>query len=673
MIAVGLIAYYNCFHGPFIFDDLQSIVQNTSIRSLRATRWILRPPPEIGVSGRPALNVSLAVNYALNQLDVRGYHTVNLAIHIAAGLALMGILRRTLQGLRFSGLIRRHASSLALATALIWVAHPLQTMSVTYVIQRAESLMALFYLLTLYCVVRGADRSDSAGWYGLAVACSAIAMGTKEVAVSIPIVVLLYDRVFLAHSFAELFQRRRGLYIGLAASWLLLLMLVLPGPRSLSAGFGWKGITPWQYARTQPEVILHYLRLVFWPRSLSLDYGWPVANNPVSYVPAMLVVGTLLALSLWGLWRCTPWGFCGVAFFLILAPTSSIMPINVMASEHRMYLPSAIVIALCVVAGYPLFRRAWVARRYPLRWRTMAGALLVIAAVAGLAGLTIRRNRDYQSVFSIWADAAAKRPQNPRALAGAGFGLAQAGRFEEAIDWYLRALTLNRNDRDANLNLAQAIIQLGRPDEAIHGYAEFARRVPQDWQVQNSLGMMLLSQSRLSEAAEAFQNAAAANTNYAPALAGLAAVDFRQGRRDEAVERLRKAIGLRPWDGAIHVQLGVAYLLQERYSESIESFLTALALDPEDAAARTYLARALASAGRSNEALEAYRGILAAHPSDGVARVAYARLLAQSGDVRAAIGELRRALAGHPENREARDELNRLLDTNPEAHEPPGR
>lgn len=592
VIAVGLIAYHNSFRGPFIFDDLQSIVQNTSIRSWRAIGRILIPPPDLTVSARPMVNLSLAANYAYGRLDIFGYHVLNLAIHIAAALVLLSVVRRTLESPRLAPSFSRHSAGLSLVIALLWVAHPLQTMCVTYIIQRAESLMALFYLLTLYCVIRGAHKASSAGWYVLAVICCALAMGTKEVAVSVPIVVVLYDRVFLAGSFAGMFRRRWALYAGLAIAWLLQLALVLSDPHPLSAGFGLSDITPWQYARTQPEVILLYLKLVFWPQSLCLDYGWPIATDPTAIIPAMLAIGALLAMSLAALWRGSPWGFAGTTLFLILAPSSSFLPINVLTSEHRMYLPSAIVISLTVLALNWLFRRTFVLGRFPTRWRWSTGALLALAAVITLTALTIRRNHDYESVYSIWADAAAKRPDNPRALAGAGFGLASEGRFEEAILYYLQALASRPDDRDANMNLAQALIQLHRPDEAIRFYQEFARRVPQDWQVQNSLGTMLLSRSRLSEAAEAFHGALAARSNYAPALAGLAVVEFREGRREKAIELLHEAITLRPWDGALQLQLGVAYFVQERFSESIEPFLAALRLDPEDAAARSYLAKA---------------------------------------------------------------------------------
>ena len=159
IIAAGIWAYHNSFRGPFIFDDVPAIVENATIRHLWPPWQPLMPPRNISttVQGRPIVNLSLAINYALNGFRVWGYHALNLATHIGAGLVLFGIARRTLRQPRLQQRFGEAAEMLALAIAILWVVHPLQTESVTYVVQRAESLMGLFYLLTLYGFIRGAE------------------------------------------------------------------------------------------------------------------------------------------------------------------------------------------------------------------------------------------------------------------------------------------------------------------------------------------------------------------------------------------------------------------------------------------------------------------------------------------------------------------------------------
>ena len=221
IVLAVLAAYRNSFSGPFIFDDIASIVDNPTIRRLWPVSVPLWPPFSGGqtVGGRPILNLSLAVNYAWGGADVRGYHAVNLGIHILAALTLFGLVRRTLERAKLAdgrAACPGRALPTALVVALLWALHPLQTESVTYIIQRAESLMGLFYLLTLYCFVRFTERGSSfvplrgtsadeeAGgvvWAWLSVVCCLLGMATKEVMVSAPVIVFLYDRTFVSGTF----------------------------------------------------------------------------------------------------------------------------------------------------------------------------------------------------------------------------------------------------------------------------------------------------------------------------------------------------------------------------------------------------------------------------------------------------------------------------------------
>jgi hypothetical protein len=228
IIVAGLGGYSNSFSGVFVYDDLFSILDNPTIRRLRPMGTVLSPPCHgETVSGRPVLNVSLAINFALGGTRTWGYHATNLAIHILNGLLLLGILRRTFRLPALNAQFGSAAEGLALAIALLWIVHPLQTEAVTYLVQRAESLASLFYLLTIYGVVRGSQSGRGVFWYGVAVIACFLGVATKEIVVTAPLVVLLYDRTFLEGSFAQSLRRRWGVYVGLAASWVLLASLVI--------------------------------------------------------------------------------------------------------------------------------------------------------------------------------------------------------------------------------------------------------------------------------------------------------------------------------------------------------------------------------------------------------------------------------------------------------------
>ena len=383
LISAGAIAFYwGSFAGPFVYDDIRAILENPTLHHLASA---LRPPAGSDtVSGRPLLNLSFAVNYALSGYAVWSYHLLNLVIHLLAALTLYGLIRRTL-ALKAADTL---ATLFSFFTALLWVVHPLQTESVTYVVQRAESLMGLFYLLTLYCFVRSLGE-QGLRWKVLSVLACLAGAATKEVIATAPIVVFFYDRTFACDSWTQALRTRWRYYLGLASSWILLAFLVSSngGDRGGSAGFE-VGVSWVQYWLTQGEAVLRYLWLSIWPIPLVFAYGpLPARSSLIVALSVGLVLGAFLASLLGGL-RGRPWGFLGIAFFLILAPTSLIPGTMQEVVEHRMYLPLAcvIVVSLCLIfkAGQRLGDFRWKGDGVSLHWPRPFGWICHLSAKCGL-------------------------------------------------------------------------------------------------------------------------------------------------------------------------------------------------------------------------------------------------------------------------------------------------
>ena len=439
LVAAVLASYANSFRCPFVFDEYNDIIDNPSIRHLWPL-WdvfLVRCERVTGLQTRPVVNLSFALDYAVGRLHTLPYHVTNLAIHILAGLALFGVVRRTLLLPRLRDRFGQASTALALAVALLWAVHPLQTESVTYIVQRYESMMGLFYLVAVYGLIRCGDSTHSFGWGAVTAAATLLSLGSKEVAVSLPIMLLLYDRVLLTGSFAETWRRRWGLYLALLAVWAAFAVLQLrAGPRPW-AGYALP-LSWFAYARSQPGIILHYLRLVFWPHPLVLDYGWPPARTVGDILPGAMVVAALLAATGYAFRRWPAWGLLGAWFFLILAPTSSVMPLSDLAFEHRMYLPLAAVAAAVVLGAYAVFESlALSARRRAMVLGCLLGSVALVLAV-----LTWQRNNDYRNDFLIWQDVVARRPSNPRARINLGLALADRGQVDEAIAQYRKALDI---------------------------------------------------------------------------------------------------------------------------------------------------------------------------------------------------------------------------------------
>ena len=358
LAAAIAMAYSNSLNGPFIFDDGNNIAENPSIRSLWPLWDAFAAPMGLGIAGQPLTNFSFALNYAVSGLDVWSYHALNILIHILAAMTLFGIIRRTLTSEKPESYYGPAALPLAFACALIWGLHPLTTQSVTYIIQRCESLAALFFLLTLYSSIRGWQAADSGAqrrWHGAAVATCLLGIGTKEILVTAPLMVFVYDVLFVHENMGETFKRSRLLYAGLGICLTLLALLVV------SVGIASSGrqaliYSPLQYAVSQPQVLLHYIRLALWPDALALDYAWPVSELKEA-VPSLVIVLSMVGGTVWALRRRYQASYPTVWFFVILAPTSSFMPVQDLVFEHRMYLPLAGLVVFVVLGLYRGVRR----------------------------------------------------------------------------------------------------------------------------------------------------------------------------------------------------------------------------------------------------------------------------------------------------------------------------
>jgi tetratricopeptide (TPR) repeat protein len=596
-LAATIAAYSRTFAVPFVFDDVPSIIDNPTIRHLRTA---FLPPGDSTVGGRPVLNASLAVNYAVSGLAVWSYHALNLAIHALAALVLFGILRRT-----FAARLGRSATLLGFCAALIWVLHPMLTESVTYVIQRGESLMGLFFLLTLYCLIRGAASAGSAAraWYAFCVAACLLGMGTKEVMVSAPLIAFLYDRTFLSGTFRDAWRRRRWVYAGLALTWLVLPFLVhSTHGRNGSAGFG-HGVTPAAYGFTQLPAIVHYLRLSLWPFPLIFDYGSALAPESPWVAVCAGFVAILVAASLWALVKRPALGFLGASFFAILAPSSSVVPVvTETMAEHRMYLPLAAVVVLAVVGLNRLMPRSTV----PL-------CLLVAAA---LFCVTWRRNDIYRSEEGLWASTVRDLPTNERAQNNLGNMLARnPATLDEAVQHFREALRLEPGYADARYNLAVTLDKVpGHAGDAIAEYQASLRLDPTRVEAHNNLGYAFLSEGRTQEAIMEFQEALRLDPNHAEAHYNLGNALSSLGRREDAIAQYRDALRTKPDYVEAHFNLGNALVAIGKPLDAIDEYKGAIGLRPGYAEARYNLANALDSLDRTPEAIEQFEEALRVKP-----------------------------------------------------------
>jgi len=644
LLGAGAAAYANSLGGAFVYDDWRWIESNPAIRHLDVAALVAD-------TSRPVWKLSLALNYAAGGLDVTGYHLVNVSIHLLAGLALFGVVHRTLLAPRQADRYARHASALAFAVALLWLVHPLQTQAVTYVVQRAESGMGLCYLATLYFAMRAAGDRWRTLFSAAAVGSCAVGMGVKEVMFTAPILVWLHDRTFLAGSALGALRGRPLFYAALAATWLVPLFLI--GTGALFEGeFARPDLarpSPLEYARSQPAVVLHYLRLAVWPHPLVFSYGWPVSDAAASVLPT-LALGAIAAAGGWALWRNRPIGFLAAWFFGILAPTSSIQPIQDLAFEHRMYLSLAAVVALAVAGAYELLRRADL-----LRARPVAALLASIALASGAA--TARRNLDYRDEVTLWRTVVKEVPEHAVAHYNLGTLLRADGRGAEAIASLRRAVEIDAGLAVAHNNLGNALLESGDRAAAIRHYRAAVEADSGHAEAHVNLGGALVRAGDFAAAARHYRLALVARPDLAKAHYGLGVALAAGGDRAAAIAAYREALRRQPGHVSSHTNLGLA-LFREGRPEAAEAHLRAAAeLAPSSAKVWNNLGGLLHASERLDEADVAYRRALAIDSDYAVAAANLGAVAEARGDLDEAIRLYRRAVELDPRYERAHELL----------------
>lgn len=644
-------AYHNTWHSPFVFDDLPSTLGNASLRSFTSA---LHPPDDATVTGRPVLNLSFALNYATGRNGLFGYHLVNLFILWAGALILFGAVRRVAE--RQSGWTPNSSAWFAASAALLWALHPLQTESVTYVVQRAESLMGLAYLGVLYCTVRAAE---SDGWsatsgragpqdqrnaggarvWGLgAVLCCWLGMGTKEVMVSAPVIALALDRTCLAGSWAEAWRRRRAMYVGMFASWCLMAYLVASNhSRSGALVFGVQ-LSPWQFYRTQAWAVWHYLRLAVWPDGQIFDYGSYRVDSPLRWLPALaggLILATVTVVAFWRpRWsatseRASPLsgpqlaGWLGLWFFAVLSPTSVVISSRQTLAEHRMYLALAPVLLLGL----------GVLRRYASRWTVFVAVGLAVPL--GIA--TERRNRVYQSDLALWQDTVAKNPGSAYAWNNLGFAQFQRHRSAEAAADCQVALRLNPDYAEAWNNLGAAQLEQNQLAESRVSLEHAIRLSPQEASAHGNYAKLLLLYGQPPAAYAESQESLRLQPGTPDVYATMGNALIGLGRLPDAEAAFRQAVILAPQYALARNGLGTTLLQEGHPAEALRELDASLAADPRSGMAQANRGQALAALGRLREADQAYQVAEALSPDVAGIRYNHGRILDQLGNHAAAV------------------------------------
>ena len=648
ILLLGTIIYSNSFQCSFHFDDIYTIVNNEKIRNLEEVGTIWNSSVN-----RPVAFLSFAVNYHFNQLDVRYWHLVNLVIHLLNALVVwwLALLVFASPVIR-NHKIAEHKNVLAFLTALLFVTHPLATQSVTYIVQRMTSLMALFYLLSMVFYVKG--RLWDKGLpvkilFFLGSFLSALlAMRTKENAFTLPFTILLFEFFFLrTRSLSRYFKDYRilllvALFLGLA--------LIIPLRHSLDifkpiipAGHPESVLTPYFYLLTQFSVIVKYIQLLFLPVHLNLDYDYPVSTSifelSTLFSFVFLVALVLFAVYLFKRQRIISFGIFW--FFVTLSVESSIIPINDVIVEHRTYLPSFGFFLAIVAALFALF-----GERY--KW-AMAGILLLVIASNSL--LTFQRNKVWKDDLTLWSDVVEKSPGKARAITNRGSAYATLGEWDRAMEDYSRALQLDPKFPISLMSRGFAFKNMGKYEKAVADYSVAIEVDPYNKLAYNDRGVCYISMGEYEKAIADFSKVIELDAENSDAYSNRSASYQNLGQLDKAITDIDKALSLQPDNAKALSNRGAIHEKLNQPEKAIADYSRAIDLNPEFAKAYVNRGSVYLKTSRPDKALEDYTKAIAVDPENAEAYFNRGVIYANSEQREKAISDYSKVIKLQPNNK----------------------
>lgn len=588
---LGWLLYARVLHGPFLFDDIYYIVRNPAVKHLERLDTVF-------ISNISSLRfipfLSFAVNYHLHQLHVVGYHLVNVVIHITNAMLVWWLFRLTLRSPKIEKeALPIDAEILAYLVALLFLVHPLQTQAVSYISQRFASLATLFYLASLCAFA--AFKTKKRGVYIVLCVISAIAaIFSKQIALTLPLMILIYDRTFFPSA------RKHLVVVVLLAGALFLIIpayysfnvmnfLTIERPSDSHPG---DTLTAGTYFLTQLRVLIIYLKLTVFPTAQNFLYDFSVSKSlfEIKTFLAALVFLALAGYTFYALKKDKLVGFGLLWFFVAVSVESSFIVIGHVIFEHRMYLPS---IGIILAASVLLAR--WV--RSP-RWTIgILGGIIVIFSL-----LTLQRNRIYADSVTFWQDNLNKSPKLVRPHLNLGVAYMEKGQFPQALEQFEAAAALDPAYEEARGNKGLVLMKMGRYEEAMVELNAALVLYEHYVDAYHNRGLLYAKLKQPQAAMADLNKALEINPSHAESHAERAGILFSLGKPEDALEGYARALLYDPGNVKALNNRGVVYNALGEYDIAVRDLKEAIKLDPSFGAAHYNLSYTQYKRGKLDEA-----------------------------------------------------------------------
>ena len=637
--------YSNTLHSPFVFDDLQRIFKNPDIR---LTKLSLTDIVQAGFKGlspnRPIVYISFALNYFFHQYDVMGYHLVNILIHLSNGILLYFFVKTTLS-LPVLRLTRESQKLIPCFTALIWLVHPIQTQSVTYIVQRMNSMEAMFYLLSIFLYAKArlaAPKIKRIFLFTGSVFAGLLAIGSKEIAATLPFFIFLYEWYFF-QDLNYIWIRRRFFIIGGLLVFLAVAAFMYMGASPLDrllSSYERRDFTLTQRVLTEFRVVIFYLSLLLFPHPsrLNLSHDFLLSNSIIDPVTTLLSIFAIIGMTILAFYLARKerlLSFCILWFFGNLVIESSVISLEIIF-EHRTYLPSMLLSLLFAMLIQHYLK--------PNQLRVPVVCILVVI----FSLWTFERNSVWKSNVTLWRDIVEKSPGISRPHNNLGIYLMQQGKIDEAIIHFNKALQIKPHDTIPHNNLGNAMKKQGKIGEAIIHYRKALKIRPSNAKAHNNLGAVLLQEDNINEAMSHFNKALQIDPSLDQVHSNLGFVFMHQGDMNNAFVHFKKALQINPSYEKAHFGFGTALFRQGKLNEAISHYSEALRLYPDYTEAHISMGAALLEQGKLEEAIHHFSETLRIKPDHWKAHHSMGTALAKQGKLKDAVEYFSKALKIKP-------------------------
>ena len=621
------IVYSNTLNAPFQWDERMFIVDNPILKDLH---YFVHPSDAKGfelyghLMERYIGYFTFALNYKMHGFSVTGYHIVNIAIHVANSILVYLLVLLTFRT-PFMGIssMKQHSQYVAFFSSLLFGVHPLQTMAVTYVMQRFVPLAVMFSLLSLTAYVQSrltGDKKQRILFYCISFVSAVLAMKTKEIAFTLPVLATVYEFLFFRGTLKKRLLYLAPMLLTMSIVPLTLIYLkrtIIVGKQHLP-GVTYAVLSRGDYLLTEFRVIVTYLRLLFFPVNQNIAYDYPVFNSffSLQVLPAFLLLAVLLGTGVWMLWKAGKqptacpvrpekggrerepsegkfaahdlyplrlMGYGILWFFVTLSVESSIIPLDRTIDEYRMYLPSVGLI-VCVATGVFLLKE----RMQSIK----AGSVLIvlIVLVSGvLAIAAYKRNYVWGDNIGLWEDTVKKSPTRASVHNNLGNMYRNRNMFDKALEQYLIAVKLNPDYAEAYTNLGNIYLALNMPDKVINEYLTAIKLKPNSAEAHYDLGVFYQDQNMTDKAIEQYLTAIQLKPDYMEAHDNLGNIYQVLSMPDKAVEQYLTAIKLTPGNAMAHFNLGVLYYRMGQMENAQRELTAGLKMKPDDQRAQQLL------------------------------------------------------------------------------------